>query len=78
MPILCKYMFEECSADLDYDYKITVSFIEIYNEYLIDLLKPKNKDYLELWDDPVLGTVVAGVKEMEVTSISNVGFNSYR
>lgn len=65
-------MFEECNKDPDYEYKITVSFIEIYNEYLIDLLKPKNKDYLELWDDPVLGTVVAGVKEMEVTSISNV------
>lgn len=65
-------MFEECTKDRDYDYKITVSFIEIYNEYLIDLLKPKNKDYLELWDDPVHGTVVAGVKELEVTSISNV------
>ncbi len=25
-------MFEECNKDLDYDYKITVSFIEIYNE----------------------------------------------
>ena len=49
-----------------------LSFIEIYNEYLIDLLKPKNKDYLELWDDPVLGTVVSGVKETEVTNIASV------
>lgn len=35
-------------------------------------MKPKNKDYMELLDDPILGTVVYGVKELEVTSISNV------
>jgi kinesin family protein 18/19 len=65
-------IFELVKADQDYDYKITASFVEIYNEYIIDLLKPKNKDYLELWDDPVQGTIVAGVKELEVTNISSV------
>lgn len=51
---------------------MTASFVEIYNEYIIDLLKPKNKEFLELWDDPVAGTVVAGVKEVEVTHINEV------
>lgn len=59
-------------SDPDNEFKITVSFIEIYNEYLIDLMKPKNKDYLDLLDDPILGTVVYGVKELEVTNISSV------
>lgn len=65
-------MFEQISEDEDHEIKITVSFVEIYNEYIIDLLKPKNKDYLELWDDPINGTVVSGVKELEVTNISSV------
>jgi Kinesin motor domain len=63
--------------DFEHEVKITASFIEIYNEYIYDLLKPKNKDkdYLELWDDPTLGTVIAGVKEFEVTNISSVKSN---
>lgn len=65
-------MFEQIADDEDYDHKITIAFVEIYNEYIIDLLKPKNKDYLELWDDPINGTVVSGVKELEVTNISSV------
>lgn len=55
-----------------------MSFVEIYNEYLIDLMKPKNKDFLDLLDDPILGTVVYGVKELEVTNISSVGLSYLR
>lgn len=41
-------------------------------------MKPKNKDYLDLLDDPILGTVVYGVKETEVTNISSVGIDNSR
>lgn len=65
-------IFEKVAIDKEFTYKMTASFVEIYNEYIIDLLKPKNKDYLELWDDPAQGTIVAGVKEMEITNISEM------
>lgn len=73
-----EHIFECIRADGDHESKITASFVEIYNEYIIDLLKPRNKDYLELWEDPVQGTVVAGVREVEVTNIEEVGLYNAR
>lgn len=44
-----------------------MSYVEIYNEVILDLLLPNAKDtYLDLREDPVNGTVIAGVSEFVV------------
>lgn len=44
-----------------------MSYVEIYNEIIRDLLLPNSKEtYLELRDDPVKGVCIAGVTEFTV------------
>lgn len=52
------------------DYKIKISYIEVYNEVLKDLLN--NKSELELREDPVKGVVVAGVTEIMTTNTDEI------
>jgi len=49
------------------DFSIKMSYVEIYNEVILDLLIPNARDqYLDLREDPVIGTVIAGVTEFVV------------
>ena len=41
-------------------YKVTVSFLEVYNENIRDLLSDV-EEYLDLREDPIKGPVVAGI-----------------
>ena len=50
---------------IDREYKIRVSFLEIYNEMIKDLIMVSN-DVLELREDPIKGVQVAGLSEIEV------------
>lgn len=50
---------------LDREFKIRVSFLEIYNEQIKDLIVVST-DVLDLREDPVKGLVVAGLSEIEV------------
>jgi len=44
-----------------------MSYVEIYNEVILDLLIPNNKEqYLDLREDPTNGTLIAGVTEFVV------------
>ena len=44
-----------------------MSYVEIYNEVILDLLIPNARDsYLDLREDPVIGTVISGVTEFIV------------
>ena len=44
-----------------------MSYVEIYNEIIRDLLVPHSKDtYLDLRDDPIKGVTIAGVTELRV------------
>ncbi len=46
------------------NYKVTVSFLEVYNENIRDLLSD-TEEYLDLREDPIKGPVVAGITEVE-------------
>ena len=53
------------------EFKVTLSYVEIYNEQIRDLFKPQS-GYLDLREDPVKGPQVANVTELEATSPSEV------
>ena len=49
-------------------FKVKVSYVEIYNENIKDLLVPMSNNYLELRDHPSKGIIIAGVTELKVES----------
>lgn len=49
------------------NYRVSVSFLEVYNENIRDLLSD-TEDYLDLREDPIKGPVVAGITEVEANS----------
>ena len=51
----------------DNKYNIRVSFLEIYNEQIRDLIV-NNKEVLDLREDPEKGITVSGLSEIEVDS----------
>jgi hypothetical protein len=50
------------------DYKLKVSYIEVYNELIKDLLNSDKSESLELREDSVKGVCVAGVIEIMTTN----------
>lgn len=44
-----------------------ITYVEIYNETIRDLLVP-NSTYLELRDDPIKGIMISGVTEYKAES----------
>jgi len=59
----------ELSAD--YDFEVTCSYLEVYNELIYDLLV-KNSASLELREDPEKGAIAVGLKKIEVKNTDNV------
>ena len=52
---------------------VKVSYVEIYNENIRDLLSPKeNSKYLDLRDDPLKGVTIAGATEIIVENVDQV------
>ena len=49
-----------------FSYKVAVSFLEVYNENIRDLLSDV-EEYLDLREDPMKGPTVAGITEVEVS-----------
>lgn len=52
-------------------YKVSMSYIEVYNEQIRDLITP-HKGVLELREDPIRGSCVAGVTEHAAESTEEV------
>ena len=53
MYLILEDLFKQILGDNENNYDIRVSYVEIYNEVIRDLLVPNSKDtYLELRDDP--------------------------
>ncbi|KAK1931189.1 Kinesin-like protein KIF19 [Phytophthora citrophthora] len=63
-------------------YRVTVSFLEVYNENIRDLLSASSScsssasmptsEFLDLREDPVRGSVVAGLSEVEANNANDV------
>lgn len=67
MYLIIKGMFEHILSEPDKAIDIKVSFVEIYNEVIRDLLVPNSKEtYLDLRDEPDKGVCIAGVTEFQV------------
>ena len=55
------------------DYMLKVSYVEVYNENIKDLLLDKaDGDYLDLREDAVKGVMVAGVTEIMTTNVEEI------
>lgn len=61
--------------EIEFDFHVHASYVEIYNENIKDLLNYNRRDYLSLRDDPNKGLVIAGVQKTEVQSIKDVKNN---
>jgi len=67
MVLILRDLFYEIQNNQDRQFEIKMSYVEIYNEVIRDLLLPNCKDtYLDLRDDPVKGVCINGVTEYNV------------
>ena len=76
-PGLCNLSLEEIFIKIDNKTEtenlVQVSYVEIYNENIRDLLSPKeNGKYLDLRDDPLKGVTIAGATEIIVENVEQV------
>lgn len=64
MYLIIKGMFDRIQNDSEKKFDIKVSYVEIYNEIIRDLLVANSKEtYLDLRDDSEKGVQLAGVTE---------------
>ncbi|KIY45170.1 kinesin-domain-containing protein [Fistulina hepatica ATCC 64428] len=72
IPLTCSELFvrveRERAADLHKSFNVEVSYIEIYNEKVRDLLNPKNTGNLRVREHPSLGPYVEDLSKLVVTS----------
>lgn len=64
-------LFDNIEKKDNLDFKIVISYIEVYNENLRDLLSSSDQ-IIELRDDPKLGSIVIGATKVIVSNINEV------
>ncbi|XP_035209523.1 kinesin-like protein KIF13A isoform X3 [Stegodyphus dumicola] len=74
IPRLCDALFERINASgRQSDYKVEVSYMEIYNEKVHDLLDPKGcKQTLKVREHNILGPYVDGLSTLAVSSYEEI------
>ncbi|KAL5013425.1 hypothetical protein ScPMuIL_007695, partial [Solemya velum] len=75
IPKLCDAMFERIAknADQELSFKVEVSYMEIYNEKVHDLLDPKgSKQNLRVREHNILGPYVDGLSTLVVSSFLDI------
>jgi centromeric protein E len=65
IPRAIAHLFDFLQSNSAIEYLVRVSYVEIYNEEIRDLLEPLNTD-LRIFDDPILGSYVRDLKEVVV------------
>ena len=64
MVLILKDLFQAIQTQTEKTISLKMSYVEIYNEIIRDLLLPNAKEtYLDLRDDPEKGVCIAGVTE---------------
>ena len=69
MPRAVSDLFKILQKKKNKEFRIQVSYIEIYNEEIRDLLG--NREEIKLHEDPVKGVLLQGVKELYVDNVDN-------
>ncbi|PFH50565.1 hypothetical protein AMATHDRAFT_60839 [Amanita thiersii Skay4041] len=72
IPLTCSELFDRVeakkAADKNLNFTVEVSYIEIYNEKVRDLLNPKNTGNLRVREHPSLGPYVEDLSKLAVSS----------
>ncbi|TKY87059.1 hypothetical protein EX895_003736 [Sporisorium graminicola] len=76
IPLTCSRLFDDIrdktAADPNLKITVEVSYIEIYNEKVRDLLNPRNKGNLKVREHPSLGPYVEDLSKLVVSSFRDV------
>ncbi|TRM68597.1 hypothetical protein BD626DRAFT_118862 [Schizophyllum amplum] len=76
IPLTCSELFvrvdQRKAADPNIDFTVEVSYIEIYNEKVRDLLNPKNTGNLRVREHPSLGPYVEDLSKLMVNSFDEM------
>ncbi|CAD6899738.1 unnamed protein product [Tilletia controversa] len=76
IPLTCSRLFDDINEKLEADpnlqISVEVSYIEIYNEKVRDLLNPKNKGNLKVREHPSLGPYVEDLSKLVVASFADI------
>jgi kinesin family protein 1 len=74
IPRTCEELFNRIQNNQQENltYRVEVSYIEIYNEKVRDLLNPKNKGNLKVREHPSLGPYVEDLSRLVVTSFDDI------
>jgi kinesin family protein 1 len=74
IPRTCSALFDRIHGNQDPNltHRVEVSYIEIYNEKVRDLLNPKNKGNLKVREHPSLGPYVEDLSKSVVSSFEDI------
>ncbi len=74
IPLTCCELFNRINRNEDPNltYQVQVSYIEIYNERVRDLLNPTNKGNLKVREHPALGPYVEDLSKLIVNSFMDI------
>jgi kinesin family member 1 len=74
IPLTCCELFNriENNKDPNITYQVQISYIEIYNERVRDLLNSKNKGILKVKENSASGPCVEGLSKLIVNSFTDI------